>query len=256
MSHWTKKFFITEEKYWRHLMDAGWKHAPAQVGSIIKILKKYGIKRGRVLELCCGNGRISTNLAKKGFSVTGIDLSPAYIIDAKKRARKAGVHPEYTCGDVRKLDRYVKGKFDVVLSIWTAIGYYDRRTDERLFLAAGRRLRRGGLFLVLNTMSRERLLNQYCPAIYDDVGDYLIIHRGKFDRAHSQNFEHWDFYEKRGRDLKFIADLETDLRIYAHHEITEMAEKAGLKFTAAYDTLLRLDPVRPDSGINMVFRKP
>lgn len=255
MPHWTKKFFITEEKYWRYLMDEGWESAPGQVRSIIRILEKYGIKRGRVLELCCGNGRICMNLAKKKFKVTGIDLSPAYIEDAKKRARKSGASVDYVCGDVRQINRYVKGKFNVVLSIWTAIGYYDRRTDERLFRAAGRRLRKGGLFLVLNTMSRERLLNHYCPAIYDDVGDYLIIHRGKFDRAHSLNHEHWDFYEKRGRDLKFMTGLETDLRIYAHHEITEMAEQAGLKFTAAYDTLLRLDPVRPDSGINMVFQK-
>jgi 2-polyprenyl-3-methyl-5-hydroxy-6-metoxy-1,4-benzoquinol methylase len=94
MPHWTKKFFIDEEKYWRYLMDKGWESAPAQAGSIVKILKKYGIKRGRILELCCGNGRISTNLAKKGFKATGIDLSPAYIEDAKKWARKAGVRPD------------------------------------------------------------------------------------------------------------------------------------------------------------------
>jgi SAM-dependent methyltransferase len=256
MPHWTKKFFIDEEKYWRYLMDKGWESAPAQAGSIVKILKKYGITRGRILELCCGNGRICTNLAKKGFKAIGIDLSPAYIEDAKKRSRKSGAKADYVCGDVRQLDRHVKGKFDAIVNIWTAIGYYDRRTDERLFRAAGRRLRRGGVFLVLNTMSRERLLNHYCPAIYDDVGDYLIIHRGNFDHPHSQILEHWDFYEKRGKDLKFMTELETSLRIYAHHEITEMAERAGLKFAAAYDTLLRLDPVRPDSGINMVFQKP
>lgn len=256
MPHWTKKFFIDEEKYWHHLMDEGWKRAPAQAGSIVKIMKKYGIKRGRILDLCCGNGRICTNLAKKGFKVTGVDLSPAYIADAKKRARQAGVRPEYICGDVRQIDRYVKGKYDAIINMWTAIGYYDRRTDERLFRNVGRRLRRGGLFLILSTMSREWLLNHYCPAMYDDAGDYMIIHRGKFDRMHSQNFEHWDFYEKRGKDLIYKTELDTDLRIYTHQELVEMAEKAGLKFAVAFDNLLLLDPVRPDSRINMVFQKP
>jgi len=257
MPHWTKKFFIDEEKYWHALMDAGWKQAPAQARAIAKILKRNGIKHGQVLELCCGNGRISTNLAKQGYRVTGIDLSPAYIEDAKKRARKIGVRPEYVCGDVRRFNRLVKGKFDAVYTIWTAIGYYDRKTDERIFKMVARRLYKNGLFMILQTMSREWLLNHYCHAIYDETDKYLILHRGKFDRIHSQNIEHWYFYEKRGKDLKFVTDMELPLRIYSQHEITEMAEGAGLKFTAAFNNLLLLnppDPVTPQ--INMVFQKP
>lgn len=256
MAHWTEKFFIARDQYWLYVMNRAWKYAPLKARMIVRLLKKMGIAKGRILELGCGNGRISTNLAKRGFDVTGIDLSPVYIEDAKKRARQAGVNAAYVCGDIRRLDRLVRGKFDAVYSIWTAIGYYDRRTDERIFAMAGRRLRKGGIFMVLDTMSREWLLNHYCPAIYEDVGDYLIIHRGKFDRSHSRNFEHWNYYRKQGRDLIFEAELDTDLRIYAHHEITEMAERAGMKFETAFDNLALFDPVRPDSRINMVFKRP
>jgi SAM-dependent methyltransferase len=256
MKHWTEKFFVKKPELWRHFLDRGWRLSGIAVRGILKILKKHGITRGKVLEVACGNGRICIPIAKRGFEVTGVDISESYIEDAKRRAVKHKVRSHFICGDMRRLNRLVRGKFDVVLSIWTSIGYYDKRTDQKLFMVIARHLRKNGLFLVLNTMSQEYLLSHYCDSIYNETDRFLVLHRNnKFDRFHSVNRETWIFYEKKGKELRYVDELEVKLRIYSLSEIIEMAETAGLKFVEAYHNIRDFAPARPDSVINVVFQK-
>lgn len=255
MPHWTKKFFIEEGNRWLFLMNQHWKYAPRQAKQIIKILKGLGLKKGKILELACGNGRICTNLAKRGFKVTGVDISPAYINDAIIKAKKNKVKVNYICGDIRYINKYIRGKFDVVISIFTAIGYYGKKTDEKIFKQSARLLRKKGIFMILNTMSREWLLSHFCSSLYDDAGRYIILHKPEYDKYHSIMHERWRFYRKDGNDFKFEAELPINLKIYSQCDLVEMAEKAGLKFAKAYDLLNTLELAKPDSRINMVFQK-
>lgn len=256
MSHWTEDFFKRQSKLWLHFLDRGWKRNRVTVRAVEKILKQNGITNGRLLDIACGNGRICIPMAKKGFSVTGIDIVQLYIDDAKKRAKKNGVKADFKCGDMRRLDALVRGEYAAVLSVWTSIGYYDKRTDERLFRAVARHMKKGALFLVLNTMSQEFLLHHFCINIFDETDRYVILHSDNaFDHARSINMNKWVFYEKKGKDLAYVDEIDMKLRIYSLAEIAEMAEKAGLEFVQAYDSLAPLQPARPDSRLNVVFRK-
>jgi len=256
MRHWTEKFFMKKPGLWLHFLDRGWKLSGIAVRGILKILKKHGITSGKVLEVGCGNGRICIPIAKRGFDVTGVDISASYVEDARKRAIKHKVKSHFICGDMRNLSRLVRGKYDVVLSVWTSIGYYDKKTDQKLFKMIAQRLRKNGLFLVLNTMSQEYLLNHYCDCMYNETDKYLVLHKGnKFDRFHSVNTDKWVFYEKKEKDLSYVDEMELTLRIYSLSEIIEMAEVAGMKFVEAYHNIRDFAPARPDSVINVVFRK-
>ncbi len=256
MKHWTEKFFVAKPELWLHFLDRHWRQSNAAAAAILKILKKHGMKKGRLLELACGNGRLCIPIAKKGFDVTGIDIGAVYIEDGKRKAVRRGVKVRFIHGDIRRFDRLVHGTYDAVLSIWTSIGYYDKKTDQRMFKLVARRLRKGGVFLVLNTMSQEFLLNHYCHRMYDETDRYILLHKGnEFDRFHSTNKEKWVFYEKSGADLKYVDELDLNLRIYSSAEIVEMAEVAGMRFVEAFDNLRDLAPARPDSTINMVFKK-
>jgi len=255
MKPWTKKFFIKEGKYWLYLMNGHWKYAPMQVKQITKILKRFGIKKGKILELACGNGRICTNLAKKRFEVSGIVMSPEYINDAKKKVLKKRVKVHYICGDIRYLGKYIKSKFDVILSIATSIGCYSKKTDQKIFKAIASLLKRNGIFLILNTMSREWLSSHFCATEWDDTERYIILHKPDYDRFHSIIRDNWRFYRKEGNNLIFEIELPIRLKIYSQNELTEMAENAGLKLIKAFDSLLTLAPIRPDSNIHMVVIK-
>lgn len=257
MRHWTEKFFVRRAKLWLHFLDRGWKRNSVTVRAVEKILKQSGIAGGRLLDIACGNGRICIPMAKKGFAVTGIDIAQLNIDDAKKRAKRNRVKAEFICGDMRRLDVLLRGKFDAVMSVWTSIGYYDKRTDERLFRMVARRMKKGALFCVLNTMSQEFLLQHFCTNIFDETDRYVILHSDNaFDHVHSINRNKWVFYEKRGRDLEYIDEINMQLRIYSLAEIVEMGETAGLTFVEAYDSLATLLPAKSDSRLNVVFRKP
>ena len=256
MSHWTEKFFIKKPELWQHFMDRGWRLSGITVRAILKVLKKHGITQGKFLELGCGNGRICIPVAKRGFQVTGVDIGASYIADAKKRAHRNRVDARFIYGDTRKLRQFVRGKYDVVLSVWTSIGYYGKKVDERLFKTVTQLLKRNGLFLIFNTMSQEYLVSNFCSRLFNETDKYVILHKdSRFDRYHSINTEKWVFYEKTGADLIYADELEANLRIYSLAEIVEMGEKSGLEYVEAFDNLRDLTPARPDSVINIVLRK-
>ncbi|HVG36334.1 MAG TPA: methyltransferase domain-containing protein, partial [Thermoplasmata archaeon] len=60
---------------------------PAQVEAIDKIL--HVRKGGRILDVACGAGRHTIELAKRGYRVTGFDLSSPLLAEGRKAARKA-----------------------------------------------------------------------------------------------------------------------------------------------------------------------
>lgn len=96
-----------------------------------------------ILDLACGKGRHAIYLAKKGFNVTGMDLSPANIEAASQHAHE---HLHFEIKDMRH--DLGKERFDAVFSLFTGFGYFD--TDAENFSVFGnvhRALRPQGIFL-------------------------------------------------------------------------------------------------------------
>jgi 2-polyprenyl-3-methyl-5-hydroxy-6-metoxy-1,4-benzoquinol methylase len=256
MQHWTKNFFINKGALWLQFLNLKWKHGARDAKAITKILKKYGIRKGVILELCCGNGRISINLAKMGFLVTGIDISSLCVNDAIKRAKKRKIkNAQFICGDMRTLNTAIRRKYDAVISIWTSIGFYSKQTDKRIFHSISKLLKKKGVVMILSTMSREFLLQHFCPTAHEEIGNLLVMHKHHFDTFHSIINNKWIFYKKSDRNLTYIDEIDFSFRIYSMHEMVEMAESAGLEFVEAYDSLRTLRPIKSDSHINMIFKK-
>src|SRR5580700_1533095 len=77
---------------------------------------------GRVLDVPCGNGRHSIALAKRGFAVTGIDLSEEFIAEARETAASSGVDAAFHLGDMRAIPH---GAFDGAFCFGNSFGYMD-----------------------------------------------------------------------------------------------------------------------------------
>ena len=106
--------------------------AEQEIGSVLELA---GLESGDVLDLACGPGRQATALAKRGFCVTGVDLSLFLLRQAKDLARKEGVSIEWVQEDMRSFQR--PETFDLAISLFTSFGYFDdRRDDVRGFFAA------------------------------------------------------------------------------------------------------------------------
>src|SRR5438132_4677071 len=84
--------------------------------------------RLRILDLPCGQGRHAIELARRGYDVTGVDLSPYLLGVAKARAEAAGVGVRWLEGDMRR--PVGGGPFDLVLNLFTSLGYFFDADDD------------------------------------------------------------------------------------------------------------------------------
>ncbi len=98
-----------------------------EASRFIKRLVEYlKVPRGsRILDLACGNGRHSRQLAEMDMQVTGIDLSPASIQLA--RMQSCGTE-QYFIHDMREAFHF--GKFDYILNLFTSFGYFERDEEH------------------------------------------------------------------------------------------------------------------------------
>ncbi len=69
----------------------------------------------RVLDVGCGTGELARHLARRGHSVIGLDMSPAAIDIARRRATDDGVDVTFVVGDARELSASAPGPFDAVV---------------------------------------------------------------------------------------------------------------------------------------------
>ena len=83
------------------LSELPW-HSERPSEHLIKLVNSNRIRKGRALDVCSGAGVNSVYLAKKGFEVTGIDISKTAVELSRKRAQKAGVtdNCSFVWGDV------------------------------------------------------------------------------------------------------------------------------------------------------------
>ncbi len=110
------------------------------------ILSHVNLPQGaKVLDLACGFGRHSLALAQKGYNVTGVDITEAYIADARRSAEELGLdNAEFICCDVREFN--VNAEYDLVLNMADgAIGYLENdEENSRIFDCVAAALRPGG----------------------------------------------------------------------------------------------------------------
>lgn len=111
----------------------------------------------KLLDLGCGRGRHSLNLAELGYSVTGIDLSPAAIEKANQNAADANLDINFKVADMRER---LGQQFDIVVNLFTTFGYFESdQENESVIKNVAEMLKPGGLFF-LDFMNVTRSVNE------------------------------------------------------------------------------------------------
>ena len=170
MSEW-----FEDESFWNALypfMFEGRKFEVAE-DEARGILDMAGLVKGSVLDLACGPGRHAVALAKEGFQVTGVDLSPFLLQKAVNLARAESVDVEWVQEDMRRFLR--PQAFDLVISMFTSFGYFDdKREDMTVLRNVHRSLREGGA-LVIETMGKEWLARGFLPTTSEELADGRLL---------------------------------------------------------------------------------
>lgn len=110
--HWTEVLFKDNPELFVNLFDTNPEHLAGEVDNLLKYLGEQGYKPRWILDLNCGIGRHSVELAKRGVKVVGTDLSPLYVKIATGRAQQNRVSKlvSFREADMRKIDMALKGK--------------------------------------------------------------------------------------------------------------------------------------------------
>lgn len=112
-----------------------------------RFLEMYLPSTGRILDIGAGTGAYAIPLAKRGYSVTAVDLSPVLIEACKERVRTTSLENKITClvADARDLSIVTDTDFDAVIlmgPLYHLILEEDRRTAIR---EAFKKMKTGGI---------------------------------------------------------------------------------------------------------------
>ena len=213
--HWYESFF--ESGDWIELVTT---RDPEGTELEVSFLAERIPAGSRVLDLACGTGRVAIPLARRGYTVAGLDISQRSL----DVARRDGPELDLRHGDMRELP-WDDASFDAVVNIWTAFGYFPTQAeDERALAEVVRVLEPGGIF-VLDTVNQAALLRRFEPRSWSELGSgTVLLERRDYDVLTGRVQAHWSFVDARGR-----RELSFDHRVYTIAEYGELLARAGLR---------------------------
>jgi len=185
----------------------------------------------RVLDLSCGVGRHSLELARRGFKdVTGLDFSKPSLERAIGQARREGLPVRFIEGDMRRIP--FEGELDAVFSFFTSFGYFDDpKEDERTVASVAKALKKGGRFL-LEVANRDYIVRHFEPRGWTEHDGEFVLEDRTLDLSTSINHGEWVFVTKQGPVKR-----EVRVRLYSLHELIALLGRNGLRFKEAWGTL-------------------
>jgi len=177
----------------------------------------------KALDICCGAGRHTIELAKRGFTVTGFDLSAFLINEAKKdlkNIKEKNLNVKFLIKDMRNFN--FRESFDVSINLFTSFGYFD--IDEENFLLfknASSSIRKNGWF-VFDFLNGIYLKKNLVKESRSSIGKIKVIQK----RHIENNFIIKDIIIKSGKSVHLFSER---LKLYSLNELKPVFEKYKLK---------------------------
>jgi len=179
------------------------------------------------LDLCCGQGRHTLELARRGFTkVHGLDRSRYLIRRARAGAAAEQLKIDFKEGDARKLP-YQSDRFDTVLILGNSFGYFDSKQDDALVLNDVRRvLKPGGRFL-MDIADGDHLARHYEARSWEWIDENMFVCRERsLDQETSRLICREVITSVQGG---VIADQIYAVRLYNRDTISDLLRKAGFE---------------------------
>jgi SAM-dependent methyltransferase len=219
---WFETFFQGPAvEFWTNAMT------PAITLADVDFLEKtFDVKLGaRLLDVPCGNGRHSIELARRGYRVTGIDLSDEFLA-----AARAALEADWRFGDMRALSSdgsLESAAFDGAFCFGNSFGYLDHEGVGAFLSSIADALKPGAKLVIETGVAAESILPTLVARRWHRFGDLFIVSENRYDAAAS----------RLDIDYTFIRDGTVETRpaasyVFTVAEIGRMLEDAGFEATA------------------------
>lgn len=228
-SAWYTSFF-REPWLENFLLQIPPQHTSREVDSVIE---RIGLTAGAgILDLCCGYGRHSLELARRGFRVSGLDLSEQSLDLARKRATEEGLDVDFVHADMREIP--FSGEMDAVINMYSSFGFLETEGDDQEVLSGvARALKPGGQFL-LDTSSPLWLFRNYKPQVWVELSDgTLLLEHQVYDVRSGKTETTWRFIRKDGE----CSELYFSMRAYTVPELVNMLRQVGMEPASVWGSL-------------------
>ena len=188
-----------------------------------------------ILDAACGTGSMTIELARRGYDMTGVDLSPEMLTVARDRAAEAGTDGIlFLCQDLGELDLY--GTVDACVSTLDSINHV---TDPEALYSFFDRLHRcflehgGVLIFDINTPYKFEHVYGNNDFILEDEGMYCGW-QNSFDEEEGLAYFYLSLFEEDEDGSYRRTDMTEVERCYPMHEMREMLEHAGFDIIGVY----------------------
>ena len=208
-------------EFWTNAMP------PALTLADVDFLEKtFAAKPGaRLLDVPCGNGRHSIELARRGYRVTGIDLSQEFLA-----AARAELDADWRVGDMRALSAdgsLEPSAFDGAFCFGNSFGYLDCEGAAAYLSSLAAALKPGAKLVIETGVAAESILPTMVQKRWHRFGDLFIVSENRYDAAAS----------RLDIDYTFIRDGAIETRpaasyVFTVAELGRMLESAGFEVLA------------------------
>ena len=196
-----------------------WEQASSEVEQALTLL---GIGEGAsVLDLCCGPGRHSLELARRGYRVTAVDRTAEYLETLSEAAKVERLPIDVVCADMREFRR--EGAFDAVVNLFTSFGYFEDQDDDRAVAANMHASLRPGARLLMDLMGKEVLARIFDPRRWQRIDEETIkLEETEVTRNWTWARTRWILLRGHERTEAVV-----EHRIYSAAELIALLEEAG-----------------------------
>lgn len=189
--------------------------------------------KGKVLELCCGTGRITIPLKEKGIDITGVDFTKAMLNEAKKKANNKKLQIDFFLEDMRVLN--LKKKFSMIFIPFNSLqNTYSIEDVSKIFTVVTKHLEEDGIFVfdifppnIHFMVNAEKGYREIKKFKLDNGEKVELSEKGKYDSATQifrLNWKHkiGETINNQKLDMRCFYPLEMDLHIlYNNFKIIE-----------------------------------
>ncbi len=192
-------------------------------------------KDSAILDLACGQGRHSIEMAQKGYTnVTGLDRSHYLIRKAKTAVQQEALKISFKEGDARKLP-FPPDTFDVVMILGNSFGYFESNEDDAMILKeVFRVMKPGGTFLI-DVADGSYLRTHYQPRSWEWIDKKYFVCRERSLASDNERLISREIISHVEKGI--IVDQFYAERLYSYEMLTDIFTKSGYQNIAFHDVL-------------------
>lgn len=213
------------------------------------IFQEYGLKPKSIIDLACGTGSMSYELASRGYDMIAVDQSPDMLSVAMEKLGEFSPMPLLICQPLEELDLY--GTSDAAVCTLDGMNYLDPEQLRRAFHRIRFFLEPGGL-LIFDINSPHKLRSLDGQIFLDETEDCFCVWRAELDKGLNACFYGMDIFERCGKgwqrskeehleyihEVDFLKQILTennycDIRVFGDRKLSDPAEDELRLFLSA-----------------------